>query len=101
MFTIFHLFPVDLGVGLSIIVCCFVCTYICTKLLPNGKSSGISTWYTCESSVILSPPHLLHCLGPNFGAIELDDIRIERLDDIESGLKSNIEVLKVIILLVH
>lgn len=51
--------------------------------------------------VILSPPHLLHCLGPNFGAIELDDIRIERLDDIESGLKSNIEVLKVIIFIVH
>jgi hypothetical protein len=34
-----------------------------------------------------------------FNALELDDIRIERLDDIESNYKTNIKVLKVNILL--
>ena len=33
--------------------------------------------------------------GPIFTSIELDDIRLDRLDDIESSLKNNINNLKV------
>ena len=44
------------------------CTYVCKQLFPRGIQ---------------------------FNAIELDEIRLERLDDIEAGIQSNIKVLKV------
>lgn len=33
--------------------------------------------------------------GPRFTAIEIDEIRLERLDDIETNLQKNINALKV------
>jgi hypothetical protein len=33
--------------------------------------------------------------GPIFNIIELDDIRLDRLDDMEEGLKDDISTLKV------
>lgn len=48
-------------------VCMLCCTYICKQLFPRGIQ---------------------------FSAIELDDIKLERLDDIESGIQNNIKVLK-------